>query len=397
MSDAAPRAPGSIQRMLGDDERALLSFRASPLMIVIDSWVPVALGVALSLVFLWLGPLTDLPALGSALSAIVGALTALRLAWAAARWACRRYALTDQRALRIEGVLGRVALETPLERIEQTVALQRPSERLLGLGTIGFMTAAGGPDLYWAGVASPYERLRAARRAMREATPPLRAARRGRWPLVIGLAGGIGSGKSSVARALGELGAVISDSDADARDALRRSDVRAKLVQLWGREILDQEGNIDRAVVAGIVFSLAEARQKLEGIIHPMVRRARLRKLVQARRSGAPALVIDAPLLFEAQVDKECDLVIFVDAPEAERIARVKANRGWNEAELRRRESVQMDLTEKRQRADEVIVNDGDEQALRRRVRALFAAKIGPVPDGAGSARPGGTAAETAV
>ncbi|MFG0286129.1 MAG: dephospho-CoA kinase [Phycisphaerales bacterium JB039] len=397
MTGRAPVAPRSVRRLLGDDERALLSFRASPLMIVIDSWIPVVILAALGAGALWLGAVTAQPALGRYLGAGAAAAAALRLLWGAARWLARRYALTDERALRIEGVLGRLTLEAPLERIEQTVALQRPAERIFGLGTIGFMTAAtGGADLYWAGVGRPYEKLRAARRAIREATPRPRESRRGRWPLVIGLAGGIGSGKSAVARLLGELGAVVSDSDAEAREALRRDDVRARLVELWGREILDEQGNIDRAVVAGIVFSLPEARERLERIVHPIVRRARLRKLVQARRSGAPALVIDAPLLFEAGVDRECDLVIFVDTPEAERIARVQATRGWDEAELRRREAVQMDLTEKRRRADEVIVNDADEQTLRERVRSLFAGKIAPAA-GRPPARPGGRRAETAV
>src|SRR5690606_7560467 len=156
----------------------------------------------------------------------------------------------------------------------------------------------------------------------------------GRWPLVVGLAGGIGSGKSEVARLLRELGAAVSDSDAEARRALQRADVRARLVAMWGREILDEQGQVDRAMVAGIVFSLPEAREKLEQIIHPIVHRARLRQLVRARREQAPALVIDAPLLFEAGVDEECDLVVFVDAPLEARIQRVQTGRGWGGAEL---------------------------------------------------------------
>src|SRR5690606_30029138 len=109
-----------------------------------------------------------------------------------------------------------------------------------------------------------------------------------------------------------------------------------------------------------------------------------------------PALVIDAPLLFEAHVDRECDLVVFVDAPLEARIQRVQTGRGWDAAELHRREAAQMDLREKRRRADEVIVNDGDERALRERVRALFERRITADSDrSAGLA--GGRTAGTAV
>ncbi len=371
--------PESIRQLLGDDERALLVFRASPVMIVLDSWIPALVCALIVLAAVWLGGWTGQPALGMVVAAGAIVVGVVRIFWAVLVWIARRYALTDERALSVGGVFGRVTLEAPLDRIQHTVATQSPVERVLRLGTLGFLTAAaGGADLYWAHVARPYEKLRAARRAMREATWRPRESRRGRWPLVIGLAGGIGSGKSAVAKMLGELGAVVSDSDAEAREALQRSDVRAKLVELWGPEILDGEGNVDRAMVAGIVFSLAEAREKLEQIVHPIVRRARLRKLVLARREQAPAMVIDAPLLFEAGVDEECDFIIFVEAPLEARIRRVREGRGWDPEELHRREAAQMDLREKRQRADEVIVNDTDEQSLRNRVQSLFAARIAP-------------------
>lgn len=391
-------APGSIDRLLGDDEHALLVFRASPAMILLASWRVVAICAALAAAALALGAATAQGLLAGWVAGLAGAVAVLRVLWMALVWLARRYALTDQRVLRTDGVLGRLTLEAPLDRIQQTVAMQSPAERLLGLGTIGFLTAAtGGVDVFWAQVASPYEKLRAARRAVREATPRTRQARRGRWPLVIGLAGGIGSGKSAVARILGELGAVVSDSDAEARRALQRDDVRQKLVEMWGPEILDQSGAVDRAMVAGIVFSLPDAREKLEQIIHPIVHRARLRTLVRARREGAPALVIDAPLLFEAGVDQECDLVVFVDAPLEARIERVRANRGWDEAELHRRESAQMDLREKRQRADEVIMNDADERMLHQRVRALFEQQVASSSAGRSSPAAGGRAAGSAV
>jgi dephospho-CoA kinase len=400
VNPAATSAPGSIDRLLGDDEHALLVFRASPWMVVLSSWLTVAICAAIAAAAISLGAVTAQGVLAGWVAGGALAVAAIRVLWATLVWLARRYALTDQRVMRTGGVLGRLTLEAPLERIQQTVAIQSPAERFLGLGTLGFLTAAaaGGVDVYWAEVARPYEKLRAARRAMREATPRTRESRRGRWPLVIGLAGGIGSGKSEVARLLSDLGAVVSDSDAEARQALQRVDVRSKLVEMWGREILDDEGQVDRAMVAGIVFSLPDARQKLEQIVHPIVHRARLRQLVRARRERAPALVIDAPLLFEAGVDEECDLVVFVDAPLEARLARVRESRGWDEGELQRREAAQMDLREKRRRADEVIVNDGDQRLLRERVRNFFQRRVVPGQSESRSGRvAGGRAAGSAV
>jgi dephospho-CoA kinase len=398
LNPPATTAPGSIDRLLGDDEHALLVFRASPAMIALASWLTVAVCTAIAAAALSLGAITAQGWLATSVASAAAAVAILRVIWATLVWLARRYALTDQRVLRTGGVLGRLTLEAPLDRIQQTVAIQSPAERVLGLGTLGFLTAAtGGADVYWVQVARPYEKLRAARRAMREATPRPRESRRGRWPLVVGLAGGIGSGKSAVARLLSEMGAVVSDSDTEARRALQRADVRARLVEMWGPEILDESGAVDRAMVAGIVFSLPDAREKLEQIIHPIVHRARLRRLVRARREQAPALVIDAPLLFEANVDQECDLVVFVDAPLEARIERVRIGRGWDAAELHRREAAQMDLREKRRRADEIIVNDGDEQALRERVRALFERRIAPGQMGRSGRVAGGRAAGSAV
>lgn len=191
-------------------------------------------------------------------------------------------------------------------------------------------------------------------------------------PMVIGLVGGIGAGKSAVARVLADLGCVVSDSDAQARAALDEPGVRDQLVTWWGKQILGADGRIERSKVAKIVFDRPRDRKRLEGVIHPRVRIARQVSLDRAEQSGAPAMVIDAPLLFEAGVDQECDVVIFVDAPLSQRLARVRESRGWDEAELTRRESAQMSLEEKKARSGYVVVNDGDLAALRDRVLEVF-------------------------
>lgn len=191
-------------------------------------------------------------------------------------------------------------------------------------------------------------------------------------PIVIGLVGGIGAGKSEVARILGELGCVVSDSDAQARAALDEPHVRDQLIAWWGKDILAPDGRVDRAAVAKLVFDKPRERQRLEGLIHPRVRAARRDAHDRAEQTGAPAVVIDAPLLFEADVDRECDAVIFVEAPVGQRRARVRASRGWDDTELERRESAQLSLEEKRTRSDYVVLNDSDLTALRDRVKEVF-------------------------
>ncbi len=188
-------------------------------------------------------------------------------------------------------------------------------------------------------------------------------------PPTIGLAGGIGAGKSRVATMLAELGCLVSDSDADARAVLADSDVIATLRSWWGDDVLTAEGTIDRGEVARRVFADVEERRRLESVLHPRIHDRRA-----ARFAAAPpdtrAFVVDAPLLFEAGLDAECDAVIFVDAPRDLRLARVAANRGWTDAELARRESAQWPIDRKRSLATIIIDNKiNDEEHLRTQTR----------------------------
>ena len=113
--------------------------------------------------------------------------------------------------------------------------------------------------------------------------------------------------------------------------------------------MLRPDGRVNRKAVAEIIFRDATQRQRLEALVHPLLRagRAGLRE----RAKGAKAVVIDAPLLFEAGVDAECDTVIYVDSPREQRLARVRATRGWDEPELERREASQLPLEQKRRRS----------------------------------------------
>ena len=192
-----------------------------------------------------------------------------------------------------------------------------------------------------------------------------------RTPPIIGLAGGIGSGKSTVARLLEKLGCIVSDSDALGRAALRDPKIRDQLVSWWGSSILNKEGEIDRSAVAKIVFNDADERARLEGLTHPWIEACR-KAMFDSAPAGTVALVIDAPLLFEAGLDRECDAVIFVDSPPALRLERVRRARGWDAAELARRESSQLPLDVKRSRADDTVQNAGDLDALEAQVRAAL-------------------------
>lgn len=181
-----------------------------------------------------------------------------------------------------------------------------------------------------------------------------------RRPPVIGLAGGIGAGKSVVARLLADLGCLVSDSDADARAVLADPAVIETLRSWWGSRVVGDDGAIDRGEVARRVFDDPPERRRLERLMHPLIH-ARRRARFESGPAGVRAYVIDAPLLFEAGLDAECDAVIFVDAPREVRRDRVRRHRGWDDTELDRREAAQWPIERKRDRATAVIENEQDD------------------------------------
>jgi dephospho-CoA kinase len=189
----------------------------------------------------------------------------------------------------------------------------------------------------------------------------------------IGIAGGIGSGKSTVARILARLGCEVCISDDAARAVLDAPDVRAAITARAGAAVRAPDGSIDRGALGRAIFADAALRADVERIMHPRIE-ARRRAQFAAAPVSTRAFIIDAPLLFEVGLERECDAVIFVDAPRAERLARVRATRGWDDAELARREASQIPLDEKRRRATDVVENSRDPAALEASVaRALDA------------------------
>lgn len=173
------------------------------------------------------------------------------------------------------------------------------------------------------------------------------------------MTGGIGAGKSTVAKVLGQLGALVIDSDALAHEELRSAEVVKAIKALWGAAVCSADGEIDRAALGAKVFADAAELKKLEDLLYPRINQRRRRIIADhAGQPGLLAVVLDAPKLYEAGVDRECDAVIFVDADEEVRLRRVAESRGWSPAELARREKLQIPLDKKRAMADYVIVNN---------------------------------------
>lgn len=180
---------------------------------------------------------------------------------------------------------------------------------------------------------------------------------------VVGIVGGIGSGKSAVADWVGtHANALVLNADQLGHEALKSPEVIEALRQRFGNEILSADGSIDRKAVASQVFGIhAEqltARHDLEKIVHPEIGRRIVAGIESAERENKSVVLVDAAVLLESGWRNECDLVVYVDTPDEIRLARVRANRGWSEEELRRREASQWSLADKRREADIVVTND---------------------------------------
>ncbi len=191
---------------------------------------------------------------------------------------------------------------------------------------------------------------------------------------VLGLTGTIGAGKSTVAGMLRELGAVVIDADALARAALEREEVRREIAAAFGPETIADDGHVDRAALAARAFDDAEARRRLEAIVHPRVAEARAEAERRARSAAPPPplIVHDVPLLFETGMDRSVDAVWVVDAPWSVRVRRLERRSGLSAEEAAGREAAQWPAARKRAAGDRVIENEADLETLRARVRAAW-------------------------
>ena len=206
---------------------------------------------------------------------------------------------------------------------------------------------------------------------------------------IIGIAGGIGSGKSTAATLFGEMGCMVIDSDAQVREAYREPGVVDTLRGWWGDQVLLTDGTVNRSAIAAKVFADPAEKKRLEALLHPMVHAARARQMAAGGADPqVVAYVWDTPLLFEAGVAEQCDAIVFVDAPLQQRLARVRARNGWDEAELLRREKSQLPLDRKRALSDYVLTNTADAAAgpsamtgLREQVRRVLSQIVtGSIP-----------------
>ncbi|MCL2701043.1 MAG: dephospho-CoA kinase [Phycisphaerae bacterium] len=190
---------------------------------------------------------------------------------------------------------------------------------------------------------------------------------------VIGLVGGIGAGKSTVAAEFSRLGCFAIDADAVGHAVLREPAVRDAVAAAFGADVLDAAGEVDRKALAGVVFGDEAALATLNALTHPRIAERISRLVEQARRDEAvAAVVLDAAVLLEAGWDPVCTDCVFVSAPNPVRLARVRSNRGWDEASWARREKTQISLDKKASRCEYTVDNSSDIPHVRQQVQQVF-------------------------
>ena len=197
----------------------------------------------------------------------------------------------------------------------------------------------------------------------------------------IGLSGGIGSGKSTVAGMLTELGSAVIDADAIVHELQARGQpLLARMVEAFGEEILFEDGSLDRKGLGSIVFRDEAKRRALGAIVHPAVGAEMARRLEAAHQSHAPLVVLDIPLLFEGMRDGTgsaarmgVETAVLVWVPVATQIERTMARDACDRGEAERRIASQMPIDDKRALADHIVDNSGALAATRTQVEALFA------------------------
>jgi transcription termination factor Rho len=196
--------------------------------------------------------------------------------------------------------------------------------------------------------------------------------------VIIGVTGGIGSGKSTVAQKLAAMGAVMIDADKIASSLLSDRKVKDEIVEEFGESVLDGHGNVYRTYLAHAAFESKKNLEKLNKIMHPRIAAEIMQQVDKVEKSlskktdtnkDKELLVIDAPLLFEAGLDKACDATLFVDTDLDTRLKRTEEERGWTKDELERRENFQESPSKKKKKANFILNNteslDKTEQQLK--------------------------------
>jgi len=190
---------------------------------------------------------------------------------------------------------------------------------------------------------------------------------------IIGILGGIGSGKSTVAELFAQLSCVVIDADKIAHEILEEPAPKRKILDFFGQKILDTSGQIDRKALADIAFGDKEKLSKLNSIIHPLVLH-RCERLIETynNRAQVKAIVLDMPLLLEAGWQNRCNRLIFVDCKDELRADRAKEIGIFNKNQLKIRENFQISLDNKAKVSDNTIDNNSDLSVLSEQVTEIF-------------------------
>ncbi len=194
---------------------------------------------------------------------------------------------------------------------------------------------------------------------------------------IIGLLGGIASGKSTVAGCFAKLGCAVIEADALAHAVLEKEDIKEQVVCLFGKHIMDAEGRINRKSLAQLVFSEKAALDALNALIHPPVM-AEIQRLIAVyqQQPQVKAVVLDVPLLAEAGGLELCDVLVFVEAEAEIRRQRWQKNGRFDENELKKREKFQISLDKKKSLAHYTLSNNSDASEVAGQVAQLFSSII---------------------
>ena len=191
--------------------------------------------------------------------------------------------------------------------------------------------------------------------------------------LKVALTGNVGAGKTEVSRIFEEKGARVVDTDVVAREIVEPgSPALARIREIWGDQVIDEDGQLDRAALRRLVFADPGARRDLEMITHPAILERVEALMAEAEADGAEVFVAVVPLLYETGLDAQFDYVVLVDSPLERRIQRIVGSRDVTEEEARRIAASQMPAEEKREVADLVIVNDSELEALEARANQAW-------------------------
>jgi dephospho-CoA kinase len=189
---------------------------------------------------------------------------------------------------------------------------------------------------------------------------------------IVGLIGGLGSGKSLVAAEFAKHGGLVISGDRLGHEALAEPEIRERIIARFGPDMVAVDGSIDRRKLGAKVFADAGERQALEALVHPFIGRRIKEEIEQANAAAEVAfIVLDAAIMLETGWNKVCDRLVYIHVPRAQRLARLARQRGWAEKEVAAREGAQISLTEKASKADFAVDNSGSVEETARQVQHL--------------------------